>query len=106
MLKIKELRRLKKKSQKEVAKFLGVTERTYIDYENEKKEMSVQNLQKISVFLECNIWDLVVVSDKKREKNDAFLESEEKKNAEIVYLKEQIKTKDEQINRLIALLSK
>ena len=106
MLKIKELRRLKKKSQKEVAKFLGVTERTYIDYENEKKEMSVQNLQKISVFLECNIWDLVVVSDKKREKNDAFLENEEKKNAEIVYLKEQIKTKDEQINRLIALLSK
>jgi|GEM_PF-5508544 DNA-binding helix-turn-helix protein len=59
MLRIKEIRKDKKLSQKVIAAKIGVSERTFIDYENEKADVSLQVLRKIADALECSIIDLI-----------------------------------------------
>lgn len=42
-------------TQEETAKFLGITTRTYIDYEKGKRKIFATDLYKLSVLFECPI---------------------------------------------------
>lgn len=59
-LKIKSVREAKKLSQEELADIIGVSQRTYSNWENGRTELTVQNLERIAKGLEVPttyFWD-------------------------------------------------
>lgn len=64
MLKIKELRELKGFTQEEVADFIDVSKRTYINYEQFKTDIPFTKLQNIATFLNMNIVEIIDYSSK------------------------------------------
>ncbi len=68
MLKIKELRTSKNVTQDEISEAIGVSKRSYIDYETEKTDIPIKKLQKIATFLDVTIAELL--GDEKPAKQD------------------------------------
>lgn len=62
-LKIKELRVSKNISQKEIATEIGVSLKSYSDYENQKQDIPLSKLIKIAEFLRCDVKELFFVSN-------------------------------------------
>lgn len=58
-LEIKRLRELKKYSQQELANMSGVSKRTIISCEKEKKDIVLSKLQKIALALNVSMFDLI-----------------------------------------------
>jgi len=69
MLKIKEIRESKNLTQDDIVSLTGIKKRTYVDYENEKSEITVVKLQLIASALEVNISDLISGAESKIETN-------------------------------------
>lgn len=59
MLRIKELRTLKNVTQDEISEAIGVSKRSFIDYETEKTDIPIKKLQKIATFLNVSIAELM-----------------------------------------------
>lgn len=59
MLKIKEIREQKKITQDEIAKGTGIPKRTYITYEQGTSDIPYTKLQKIALFLNTSISEIV-----------------------------------------------
>jgi len=59
MLRIKELRTLKNVTQDEISEAIGVSKRSFIDYETEKTDIPIKKLQKIATFLNVSITELI-----------------------------------------------
>lgn len=59
MLKIRELRTQKNVTQDEISEAIGVSKRSYIDYENEKTDIPIKKLQKIATYLNVSINELL-----------------------------------------------
>ena len=68
MIRIKEIRKQKKISAKELAAYINVAESTMSLYENGKREPDFQTLLKISKYLNVSI-DLLLCNEKKTEHN-------------------------------------
>ena len=58
-LKIKELRKQKKLSQKDLSEKSGISERMLSDYENEIADISLNKLQNIASILNCAVSELI-----------------------------------------------
>lgn len=59
MLKIKEIRESKNLTQDDMVAKTGIPKRSYVDYENEKSDISLIKLQKIATTLDVSISELV-----------------------------------------------
>ncbi|MFH5182905.1 LexA family protein [Paenibacillus sp. TAB 01] len=67
--KLKELRKIEKWTQEEVAKKLGVSKQTYSHYENEQRRPSLDTIRELAAVYQVNIDD--IFSDNKENKDDA-----------------------------------
>lgn len=59
MLKIKEIRTKKRLTQNEMAVKTGIPKRSYVDYENEIQDVSLERLRKIASVLEVSVSELL-----------------------------------------------
>lgn len=59
MLKIKEIREMKKLTQDELSEISGIKKRSLVDYENGKQDISLGKLQNIATALDVGIYDLL-----------------------------------------------
>ena len=59
---IKEIRIKKKFTQREIADKLGVSQPSYAQYENGKRNPKLETLQKIAIALDVPIWELLGLS--------------------------------------------
>lgn len=59
MLKIKEIRTKKKLTQNEMAVKTGIPKRSYVDYENEIQDISLERLRKIAIALDVSVTELL-----------------------------------------------
>lgn len=59
MLKIKEIRTKKRLTQNEMAVKTGIPKRSYVDYENEVQDVSLERLRKIASVLEVSVAELL-----------------------------------------------
>lgn len=57
--KLKELRKLKKATQTEVADYLGIKQNTYSQYENDVRQPDIDTVAKLAVFFEVSVDELV-----------------------------------------------
>ncbi len=57
--KLKELRKLKKATQTEVADYLGIKQNTYSQYENDVRQPDIDTVAKLAMFFEVSIDELV-----------------------------------------------
>lgn len=58
-LKLKEIRKRKKMTQKQVADRVGISQSFYTEMETGKKEINVSRLERIARVLECSVHDLI-----------------------------------------------
>lgn len=70
--KLKELRVLAGKNQRDIAKFLNVTEATVSNYENGKRDIPTENLKKLSAYFNVSTDYILGTSIEKNKKNNNF----------------------------------
>ena len=97
LLKIKQIRTIKKINQDNLALKTGLSKRMIIDYEREIKDIPLQKLQLIARALNVSIFDLIELDDNDKPKQEEPLnELIAAKNEIIQLLKEDVKRlKDE-----------
>ena len=72
---LKEIRKRKKITQKEVAEYLEITQASYSGYESERIEPNIECLIKLSKLFDCSIDEIIG-----NEKKTSFTASPEKQN--------------------------
>ncbi len=98
MLKIKEIRIGKNLTQDQLVKITGIKKRSYVDYENEKSDISISKLQIIANALEVTISELL--NEEKQTK--LSITREEELNYIVEIQKQHIKIIQEDNTRLKA----
>lgn len=63
---LKDLRNKSKKSQQEVADYLGVSRQAYSHYENGKREPDLETLLKLGEYFECSVDEILRPSNEKK----------------------------------------
>lgn len=63
---LKDLRNKSKKSQQEVADYLGVSRQAYSHYENGKREPDLETLLKLEEYFECSVDEILRPSNEKK----------------------------------------
>ena len=63
---LKDLRNKSKKSQQEVADYLGVSRQAYSRYENGKREPDLETLLKLGEYFECSVDEILRPSNEKK----------------------------------------
>lgn len=59
MVSIRDIRLVKKLSQKEISKKLNISQNTYSQYENKKRQPSLEILKSLKQILNCSYDDLI-----------------------------------------------
>lgn len=78
VLKIKQIREYKNITQDEMVVKTGIPKRSYVDYENEKQDVSLDRLRKIAIALEVSISDLIDEKKTLPDVSAAAIESQRK----------------------------
>lgn len=104
LLKIKQIRTIKKINQDNLALKTGLSKRMIIDYEREIKDIPLQKLQLIARALNVSIFDLIELDDNDKPKQEEPLnELIAAKNEIIQLLKEDVKRLKDEVATLIGV---
>ncbi|MBU1141002.1 MAG: helix-turn-helix domain-containing protein [Firmicutes bacterium] len=80
MLKLKEIRINKGKTQQELANFMGVHQMTISRFENEKRKLDQDSIVKLALYLEVTPDELLGFDDAYKEYTDYLIKLKEKEN--------------------------